>query len=159
MKMLDDSLNILESGKSFGARDIQRAVHTVKGSFSYFNVPEIVQLAHDFEQYLEPFYNSESMDESLKSIVLERISALQVGIECYIDRYDSIIQYRGSPNLKTIPIRNLESFSDLLKGHSKELIKQFRKHFYFFEIRPYFQMYPNMVKELELKLGKKIKFK
>lgn len=159
MNMLDESLEILESEKPHGVRDIQRAVHTVKGSFSYFNIPEITQLAHDFEQYLEPFYNMEKMDGSLRSTALERISALQVAIECYIDRYDSIIQYRGSKKTKLIPVQNLEKFSGVLRGYGKELLDQFRDHFYFFEIRPFFQMYPNLINDLEVKLGKKMEFR
>ncbi len=164
-KVISESLNMLktamesvESDKDYSLREVQRLVHTIKGSVSYFYIEEITTLAHEFETYLTQYYDDKKCPDSVKLIVLEKIMAMQVAIECYIDHYDSIVQYKDAAANKSIPIKDLEQFSKVLRSKNPELADQFRASFFKTKVAPYFQMYPTIVKELGLKLNKEVKF-
>lgn len=158
LNMLKTAMESIEQDKDFALREVQRLVHTIKGSVSYFYIEEITSMAHDFETYLTQYYNDKKCDDTVKLAVLEKIMALQVAIECYIDHYDSIVQYKDAAANKSIPVKDLEQFARMLRGKHPELADQFRASFFKTKVAPYFQMYPTIVKELGLKLNKEVKF-
>lgn len=159
LRMLDECLNVLEEDKTYGMRDVQRYVHTIKGSFSYFNIEEVTKLTNDVEQFLTPHFNTPKPSMDLRLAILEKISEIQIAIECYIDKYDQVIQFKKSAKVKTIPIEDLSQFAEILASKDKTLFAAFKRTFYFNEIAPFFQMYPGIVSDLSTKLGKKIRFK
>lgn len=158
LSMIKQSVETLENSQPHPIRAVQRYVHTIKGSFSYFHIEEITQYAHDFEAFLEPYYNQESIADDLRLQILEKLSALQVSIECYIDSYDDIIQFKNSALQKSISVKDLDAFGKELKAKYPVLFESFHNRFCRTEVQPYFQMYPSIVSELGMKLNKKVKF-
>ncbi len=158
LSMIRLSIETLDKPQPHPVRSVQRYIHTIKGSFSYFHIEEITKFAHDFESFLEPFYNQEHLGDDLKLQILEKLVALQVSIECYIDSYDKIIQFKNAALQKSIPIKDLDAFGKELKAKHPAWYEKFHAQFYRSEIQPYFQMYPSIISELGLKLNKKVKF-
>lgn len=158
LSMIKLSIETLDKSQPHPVRTVQRYVHTIKGSFSYFHIEEITKFAHDFETYLEPFYNEETLVDDIKLQILEKLSALQISIECYIDSYDNIIHFKNATHQKSIPIKELDAFGSVLKSKSPALFEAFHAKFYRTEIQPYFQMYPSIISDLGIKLNKKVRF-
>jgi two-component system chemotaxis sensor kinase CheA len=156
--MLDSALDALESGKAFAVKDVQRYVHTIKGSFSYFNISNITELSHSFESYLEPYFKEEHCSDEVKMSALFKIQEIQIAIENFIHEYDQLIQYKSSNTHKAIPYATLENFTKLLGQANPELLETFTQEFNRVDIQPFFQMYPTIVQDLGLKLNKKLKF-
>lgn len=158
LSMLMTCKDIVESDKDFALRDVQRLVHTIKGSVSFFNIEELTHLAHDFESYLTAYYNSQKCPPEIKEPVLDRVKAIKEGIESYVDQYDSIIQFKDSSSMKPVPVKDLENFLRDLRRRNHDLALEFRAAFFKSKIGPYFQMYTGIVKDLSLKLNKEARF-
>jgi two-component system, chemotaxis family, sensor kinase CheA len=158
LHMISESIRLAESDKPYFAREVQRNIHTVKGSFSYFHVEEVTSLANQIESDLGPFYDSEFIPAELKWGLVQQILNLQISIECYIEKYDSLIQFQASNLQKTIPAGLLREFGDKLRSQSQTLYPLYRQYFYQSDIQPFFQLYPDIVKELGTKLNKTVRF-
>lgn len=158
LNMLKQAMDAVESNKPYGLREVQRLVHTIKGSFSYFYITEVTHLAHDFETFLTPYYDHESCPAELQLTVLEKIMGMQVSIECFIEHFDNILQYKDANATKQIAVKDLDLFSNKLKFSHPALYQQFKDQFYRVKIEPFFQMYPSLVKELGVKLNKEVRF-
>ncbi|HXH73575.1 MAG TPA: ATP-binding protein [Bacteriovoracaceae bacterium] len=158
LDMLRICLEIVEQDKKFALGEVQRLIHTIKGSFSYFNIAELTHMAHEFESYLTEYYNTENCPDDVKLLVLEKTMSIQVAIECYIDHYDSIVQYKDSNSHKSIPVAELNQFLQMLRSKNPVLGQEFKETFFKSKIQPYFQMYPGIVKDLSLKLNKEARF-
>ncbi len=156
--MISSSLVALEENHLFAVRDIQRNVHTMKGSFSYFYIDEVTKLAHDFETYLGAYYNEEHLPDDVKALVFDKIMALQIAIECYTEKYDSILQYKDSSTTKLIELKDLQHFYGLLGKKSASWAQLFSEHFFKTKVSPFFQIYPSLVDDLGIKLNKKVRF-
>jgi two-component system, chemotaxis family, sensor kinase CheA len=164
-KIISESLNMLNKCQEtvgnnypFALREVQRLIHTIKGSFAYFHVLEVTHLCHEFETYLQDYYDEQSCDKDLKATVESKIAAVQVALECYIEHYDNIIHYNEVES-KIIPVSELVEFSKVLRKASPELGEAFGHKFFKTKVAPYFQMYPSIVSELGTKLGKDVRFK
>jgi two-component system chemotaxis sensor kinase CheA len=157
--MLAQSMEVLGSNKLFPIKDVQRYIHTIKGSYSYFHIEDITKMSHDLESFLEPYFHQEKCADDLKMQILEKIMAIQIAIESYIDKYDEIIQYKTSNSHRTIPVERINTFAKALSLKSQGLYNIFHDYFYFTEIQPFFQMYPSIVHDLGVKLNKNINFK
>lgn len=158
LSMLKTCSEIVQQDKDFALRDVQRLVHTIKGSLSYFNIEELTQMAHDTESFLTEYYNAQKCPLELRGEVLKRVNDLKEGIEAYIDQYDSIIQFKDSSSMKPIPVKDLESFLKDLRSRNYDLALEFRELFFKSKIGPYFQMYPGIIKDLSIKLNKEARF-
>lgn len=165
-KIISESLNMLtkcmdyvHADHEYALRDVQRLIHTIKGSFSYFYIQDITHLCHDLESYLGTYYDEKHCPPDQTATILERVMAIQVALECYIDHYDNIIQYKDAASCKSVPVDELIEFSNYLKKKSPELEEMFTQKFFKTEVSPYFQMYPTIVKELGTKLNKEVQFK
>jgi two-component system, chemotaxis family, sensor kinase CheA len=163
-KILSESMNMLQRAqdyikeeKDFFLRDVQRQIHTIKGSLSYFHVTEITNQCHDFETFLEEYYNEKTCSEDLKLVVLERIMQIQVAMECYIEHFENIIQFKEVDS-KNIPTDDLVHFSQELARINPGLETKFREKFFKTKVAPYFEMYPSIVAELAGKMGKDVRF-
>ncbi|HXH30849.1 MAG TPA: HAMP domain-containing protein [Bacteriovoracaceae bacterium] len=159
LNMLAKCVDCLHTDEEYSIRVIQRLVHTIKGSFSYFYIQEITQLCHDLETFLGTYYDEKHVPTGLAATIAERIMAIEVSLECYVEHYDSIIQYKDSATNKSVPNSSLVSFSNLLKERDPELQELFSQRFFKTKVGPYFQMYPSVVEELGEKLGKDVVFK
>ncbi len=159
LNMLGKCVECLGRDEEYALRTVQRLVHTIKGSFSYFYIQEITQLCHDLETFLTQYYDELHCPAELRQTVVERIMAIEVALECYVEHYDGIIQYKDAANNKTVPLTDLVSFSKLLERRDPELGDLFTQKFFKTKVGPYFQMYPAIVKELGEKLGKDVAFK
>jgi two-component system chemotaxis sensor kinase CheA len=158
LNMLSAAMKSLETEKDFAIREVQRLVHTIKGSVSYFYIEEITNIAHDFESFLTPHYDTKTCTGELKTEIAQKIFGLQIAIECYIDHYNDIVQYKDSMEKKSISIKELEAFSTFLDSNYPNVGKVFRNKFFTSTVSDYFEMYPGVVDELGKKLNKKATF-
>lgn len=158
LSMLKQAVQAVEQNKQYAVREVQRLVHTVKGSFSYFYIDEVTALAHDFETFLTPYYDNQETPDELKLSMLEKIMGIQVAIECYIDHFDNILQYKDANSSRLIAIKDLDQFSHKLRSTHPALYMDFKNQFYRTKIEPFFQMYPTIVKDLGIKLNKEVRF-
>ena len=158
MSMMKTCLNVLEEDKPYAARDVQRLVHTIKGSFSFFHITDMTKLAHELETYLTQYFDTEFLNNDVKFYTLDKIMGIQVAIECFIDHYDPILQYKDGVKSKSISLTRMEEFGQELKKHDRGLYQAFKDKFYCTKLSSYFQMYPSMVKDLGLKLSKEVRF-
>lgn len=158
MNMLNSCLDYVAADHDYAIRDIQRQIHTIKGSFSYFYIQEITHLCHDLETDLGVFYNEIRIPQDQKSQIIDRVLAIQVTIENYIEQYESIIQYKEATSSKNVQVKELVEFAKFLKNRDPEIERAFSNKFFSTPVGPYFQMYSTIVSELGTKLNKQVKF-
>jgi two-component system chemotaxis sensor kinase CheA len=158
LSMLRTATQVLEENKPMALREVQRLIHTIRGNVSYFYISILTQSANQLETYLTPYYDIEIAPNEVKEEVLARILDLQIAIECYIDQYDNILQYNDRENNKMVSLKSIKEFSDILRKSHQDILPLFKKSFFKTNIAPYFQIYPNIVKELASKLHKEVDF-
>ncbi len=159
LKMLATCLEISDKRPDYSNREVQRLVHTIKGSFSYFYITEISAACHELESYLGAYYNDQKCTDDVRLVVMEKLMGIQVILEEYIDRFDNIIHFKDANTTKAVAVTDLQSFSKMLSKRSPELGELFGQQFFKSKVDPYFQIYPNLVKDLGLKLNKDVRFR
>ena len=158
IQMLSLCSKTLDSKQAYPLRAIQRSIHTVKGSFSYFNIPEITSLCHEAETYLNDFYDVEICTEDLKIKVYSHIANIEDAIDNYIQSYDEIIHYKEASTSKLLPTKDINNFYQYLKTRDSSVAYKFKDTFSQTQIEPYFQIYPAMISDLAIRLNKKVNF-
>jgi HAMP domain-containing protein/HPt (histidine-containing phosphotransfer) domain-containing protein len=155
-KLITDSEEMLDScEKDLFHKDvsnlikIQRKIHTIKGNFSYFNIKEISDLAHEAESHLDLAIKNNSYSEKTSEYVLK----LKREINSFLETHDGILQHKDSIDSKQINIFDLKTFHSQLSDH---FAQDFEKKFLHSPIKPYFQIYPQLVHDLAEKNNKKI---
>lgn len=156
--MLNTCLQLTEMSQGYPIREIQRTIHTIKGSFSYFFVDEVSRGAHELESFLESYFDSEGCPAEIKATIQEKILGLQQAIEKFIDQFDEIIQFKDSKSQKLVSLADIDWFYKYLRVKNPQLADPFHKRFYKTKIAPHFQLYPTIVNELSLKLSKNAQF-
>jgi two-component system chemotaxis sensor kinase CheA len=158
MNMLNTCIEELLEDKPYSARTVQRLIHTIKGSFSYFYISEVTKLCHDLETDLGVFYNAVKLPEGQQQVLVDRVLAVLVSLECFVEHYDSIIQYREATTTKSAPAAAFKEFAQLLRARAPELEEDFTRRFFSTEVGSYFQMYPTIVRDLCASLSKDVRF-
>jgi len=155
-KLLSDSKEMLDSCERDLIKNdlenlikVQRKIHTIKGNFSYFNVKVIADLAHEAETHLDEAIKNKSKSSSIAHYV----HRLKSEISNFIESYDGILQHKESADSKQINIHDLKSFYSLLQDN---LAKDFELKFLQTPIKPFFQIYPQLISELAEKNNKNI---
>jgi two-component system chemotaxis sensor kinase CheA len=165
IKILTESFNMLtkcteslDSGENFAIRTVQRLIHTIKGSFSYFYITDLTEKCHALESSLQPHYDLEECSEELKLQVLNDVYMIQEYLESFISKYDNIIQYKEAAKNRMVAFDDMVQFSTLLDKKDPELKVLFAEKFFTTPVGLFFQMYPSIVKELGTKLSKEVRF-
>lgn len=165
IKILGESLNMLnkctdclDRNDDFAVRTVQRIIHTIKGSFSYFYMQELTEKCHALESSLEPHYNLQNCDPELKLRVMNEVYTIQEYLESFIAKYDSIIQYKEASKNRSVAYDDMLSFAQALDRKAPELKALFTEKFFTAPVGLFFQMYPSIVKELGTKLNKDVRF-
>ena len=156
-KMLVDALDSLDG--LYGMKEVQRLVHTVKGSFAYFNILEVSEKCHSLESYLEDHIRNETAPHEVKVYTSEKLAEMDCAISDFINKYEPILQYKQSSKMKLISMKELKTFKEDLKPFGKEITQCFEKSFLSAPVSSYFQMYPTIIEDLCNKLNKKVSFK
>jgi two-component system chemotaxis sensor kinase CheA len=158
MNMLRKSTEALDSGEEYAVRTVQRLVHTIKGSFSYFYIQDLTEKCHALESSLEPHYNVKDCTEELKLHVMNEIYTIQEYLEDFISKNDSIIQYKDAAKNRSVAFDDMVQFSAMLEKRDPTLRDLFAERFFTSPVGLFFQMYPSIVKELGTKLNKEVRF-
>jgi two-component system chemotaxis sensor kinase CheA len=165
IKILNESFNMLhkcvetlDNGEDFGVRIVQRLIHTIKGSFSYFYIQDLTEKCHSLESSLEPHYNVQHCTEELKVHILNEVYMIQEYLESFISKHESIIQYKDAAKNRSVSFDDMVSFSGLLEKKAPELKTVYTEKFFTAPVSQFFQMYPSIVKELGTKLNKEVRF-
>lgn len=158
MNMLNTCIEELLEDRDYSARTVQRLIHTIKGSFSYFYITEVTKLCHNLETDLGVFYDAVKLPEGQQQILVDRVMAILVSLECFVEHYDSIIQYREATTTKSAPALAFREFADTLRLRAPELEADFMRKFFSTEVGTFFQMYPSIVRDLCASLSKDVRF-
>lgn len=153
-RMLEESKDMLKSHGEKAYLDIQRRVHTIKGSFAFYYYKEITSLAHALETELDGYMKSGKRGENIEA----QINGIIEGIKNFVDGYDEIIGYKQNASGRYVPEKSLKAFEEKLQKEGRSLLLPFHDLFYQTSIKSQFQSYPRFVKELGQKLGKDVHF-
>ncbi|MGE3611055.1 MAG: ATP-binding protein [Bacteriovoracaceae bacterium] len=153
-RMLDEAKDMLKAQGQNAYLDIQRRVHTIKGSFAFYYNKEVTGLCHELETSLESHIKSKTSAQNVENDLQGIINA----IKSFVDNYDEIIGYKQNISGRYVPEKNLKAFEDKLLKEGRSLVMTFHDLFYQTNIKTQFQSYPRFVKELGVKLGKDVQF-
>ncbi|MFY7993785.1 MAG: ATP-binding protein [Bacteriovoracaceae bacterium] len=146
--------------KSDYHRRIQRAVHTIKGSFGYFYIENIRQSCHEIESFIEPYFKSDVVEDSVLGDKIETsIKSLKDQILDFVEKYESIIKYKDEKGHTLVSSFELKKFYKKLETSSLRLGEEFADKFMGVDLFPYFESYPSQVHDLSVRLNKKVKLK
>ena len=112
------------------------------------NIKEISDLAHEAESHLDLAIKNNSYSEKTSEYVLK----LKREINSFLETHDGILQHKDSIDSKQINIFDLKTFHSQLSDH---FAQDFEKKFLHSPIKPYFQIYPQLVHDLAEKNNKK----
>jgi len=157
-EMLSSAQHILKHKEPFAFMNVQRLVHTIKGSFSFYHITEVTGLCHELESDLTAYLKIEKIDDAKAKEIGARVDHIQEAVSRYIASFESILRMKEASVNKTIPVTTLKSFETLLSSRAPELQAAFVDNFYTVKVGPYFETYPSMVKDLCVKLNKDVKF-
>jgi two-component system chemotaxis sensor kinase CheA len=159
LEMVRLSLEVMEKKSAYPIKDVQRMVHTLKGGLSYFNMIEITNFAHQFETQLNDFFNLEKLNQEQEMKVISSLLSLGQMLEDFCYKYEDILKLKESTGAKVLKLEKIREFEDKHLSKDPYLRKEFRATFLTEKIENYFEMYPNLIKEIALKVGKEIQFK
>ena len=156
-KMLLDAFDCFD--RPYGMKEVQRLVHTVKGSFSYFNISAVSEKCHALESYLEEYIRSEDCPHEVKIFASEKLAEMDYAISDFIDQFEPILQYKQSNKMKLISINELKQFREKLESRGKDIANHFEESFLNTPVSSFFQLYPSVIEDLCSKLNKKVTFR
>jgi signal transduction histidine kinase len=156
--MIREAIALTQTGAPFAIKTIQRHVHTIKGSFLFFRIPEVAQIADQIETFLEPYFQAKNCDGDILAQARDFLLDLLVTIECFLDHYESLVGFKTSQTHRMVKKMDLLSFKNELQIHKREMVDQFNGFFLSQEIGTYFQIYPKMIEDLAQKLEKQARF-
>lgn len=151
-RMLDESFKLLDKGVS-SYLDIQRRVHTIKGSFSFFYIDQVTKVAHDIETQMEELIKGGKTSPEVHTYLTNLKNALHSAV----NEFDEIIRYNQHTSGRFIDQQGINAFASRL-GNAPELQEAFRDLIYKVDIHSEFVTYPRFVKEIGDKLGKEVSF-
>jgi two-component system, chemotaxis family, sensor kinase CheA len=157
-QMLNDAMMMVQMKAPSSYMHVQRLVHTIKGSFSFYHVTDVVRGCHELESYLNPFLQDEQLDPDHALKMAADVMSIQNSIHEFVAGWESILRTKEAMINKTIALDTLKEFEQTIAQHSPELQEEFAERFYTVPVGPYFETYPGMVKDLNARLNKNVTF-
>ena len=158
LSMLDKGNDLLEMNAPFAIKDAQRFVHTIKGSFAYFNVEAVAHKAHNIESDLNPHLHFKDGPAELRQQTQQQLHELKVFVVDYIDQFENILKFKESTSKQLVSVTDLNHFYSILNQKHPQLAEVFTDTFQSVKVDQFFKLYPDLIKDLAIKLDKEVQF-
>lgn len=135
--------------ESVNKEDFMRLLHSMKGSAAFYSLQELVSFLHHFE--------SEVGSDSLKTLeIVIKIEQLLELLKISIKGLKEVI---GDTTIPVVEVQEekLRSFWKSLAEADQQMAYRFSSEFLEIEVEQYVLQYKELVNELAVRLGKKIK--